>query len=91
MYTIIKANIERFKLLLRTETDQTKRAMEIRLLAEEEAKLPRSKKETSDIDSGTVKRSADHGRLVPPTTIRRLASLLAGAANVSEAAARLAA
>jgi hypothetical protein len=39
VHKIIKANIERFKLLLLTETDQTKRAMEIRLLAEEEAKL----------------------------------------------------
>jgi hypothetical protein len=36
---IIQANIDRFKLLLKTETDPTKRAMEIRLLAEEEAKL----------------------------------------------------
>lgn len=35
---IIKANIERFKLLLKTETDPKKRAMEIRLLAEEKAK-----------------------------------------------------
>jgi len=39
MQSIIKANIERFKLLLTTETDPTKRAMEIRLLAEEEGKL----------------------------------------------------
>jgi hypothetical protein len=38
MDRIIKANIERFKLLLESETDPTKRAMEIRLLAEEEAK-----------------------------------------------------
>ena len=38
MYRIIRANIARFKLLLETETDPTKRAMEIRLLAEEEAK-----------------------------------------------------
>jgi hypothetical protein len=36
---IIQANIDRFKLLLETETDPTKRAMEIRLLAEEEEKL----------------------------------------------------
>jgi len=35
---IVKANIERFKLLLKTETDPKKRAMEIRLLAEEQAK-----------------------------------------------------
>ena len=39
MRRIIKANIERFKELLKTETDPTKRAMEMRLLAEEEAKL----------------------------------------------------
>jgi hypothetical protein len=39
MLTIIQANIDRFKLLLKTETDPTKRAMESRLLAEEEAKL----------------------------------------------------
>jgi hypothetical protein len=38
MDRIIKANIERFKLLLETEADPTKRAMEIRLLAEEKAK-----------------------------------------------------
>lgn len=35
---IVKSNIERFKLLLKTETDSKKRAMEIRLLAEEQAK-----------------------------------------------------
>jgi hypothetical protein len=39
MQSIIKANVERFKLLLSTEADPTKRAMEIRLLAEEEEKL----------------------------------------------------
>jgi hypothetical protein len=39
MHKIIQANIERFRLLLKTETNPTKRAMEIRLLAEEEAKL----------------------------------------------------
>ena len=38
MDRIIQANIDRFKLLLKTETDQTKRAMAERLLAEEEAK-----------------------------------------------------
>lgn len=38
MRGIIQANIDRFKLLLKTEPDSTKRAMEIRLLAEEEAK-----------------------------------------------------
>jgi hypothetical protein len=39
MQSIVKANIERFKLLLTTEIDPTKRAMENRLLAEEEEKL----------------------------------------------------
>ncbi len=36
---IAEANIERFKLLLLTETDPTKRAMVIRLLADEEQRL----------------------------------------------------
>ena len=36
---IIQANIDRFKDLLKTETDATKRTMEKRLLAEEEEKL----------------------------------------------------
>jgi hypothetical protein len=39
MRRIIQANIDRFKALLETEPDPTKRAMEARLLAEEEAKL----------------------------------------------------
>ena len=39
MRRIIQANIDRFKLLLATETDPMKQAMEARLLAEEEAKL----------------------------------------------------
>ena len=39
MRRIIQANIDRFRDLLKTETDATKRAMEVRLLAEEEAKL----------------------------------------------------
>ena len=38
MRRIIQANIDRFKELLKMETDPTKRAMEMRLLAEEEAK-----------------------------------------------------
>jgi hypothetical protein len=49
MQRIIKANIERFKKLLESENDATKRAMEARLLAEEEAKLkklPKSEKKT---------------------------------------------
>ena len=44
MRRIIQANIDRFKLLLENETDPTKRALEIRLLAEEEAKLKQAPK-----------------------------------------------
>jgi hypothetical protein len=36
---IAQANVARFKLLLETETDPTKRAMLAKLLAEERAKL----------------------------------------------------
>jgi len=36
---IAQANVARFKLLLEAETDPTKRAMVLKLLAEEEAKL----------------------------------------------------
>jgi hypothetical protein len=39
MHRIGHANIDRFKLLLETEIDPTKRAMIIRLLAEEEEKM----------------------------------------------------
>ena len=39
MRRIIQANIDRLKNLLKAETDPTKRAMEMRLLAEEEAKM----------------------------------------------------
>lgn len=39
MRRIIQANIDRFKELLKMETDPTKKAIEARLLAEEEAKL----------------------------------------------------
>jgi hypothetical protein len=39
MHRIAQANIDKFKLLLEAETDPTKRAMIIRLLAEEEEKL----------------------------------------------------
>ena len=39
MHKIIQANIARFKELLKSESDPTKRLMETRLLAEEEAKL----------------------------------------------------
>jgi hypothetical protein len=43
MKRIIKANIERFKHLLETEADPTKRIMLARLIAEEEAKLEEAK------------------------------------------------
>jgi len=39
MRRIIQANIDRFRDLLKTETDATKRTMEKCLLAEEESKL----------------------------------------------------
>ena len=39
MQGIIQANINRFTELLRSETDETKRAMLTRLLREEEVKL----------------------------------------------------
>jgi hypothetical protein len=39
MRRIIQANIDHFTELLKTETDPTKRAMELQLLAEEEVKL----------------------------------------------------
>jgi hypothetical protein len=38
MRRIVQANIDRLNKLLETETDPTKRTMEIRLLAEEKAK-----------------------------------------------------
>ena len=38
MDTIAQANVDRFKALLKTETDPTKRLMIIRLLAEENMK-----------------------------------------------------
>lgn len=38
MRRIIQANIDRLKVLLGQETDPTKRAMELRLLGEEEEK-----------------------------------------------------
>jgi hypothetical protein len=51
MRRIIQANIDRFKELLQTETDPTKRAMETRLLAEEEAK----QKQLSPCDKNETK------------------------------------
>ncbi len=46
MRRIIQANIDRLKALLKTELDPTRRAMEIRLLAEEESKLVREPKDS---------------------------------------------
>jgi hypothetical protein len=45
---IIQANIDRFKKLLKAESDPTRRAMETRLLAEEEAKLTQLPSKTVD-------------------------------------------
>jgi len=39
MRSIVQANIDRFNLLLETETDQSNRRMIVRLLAEEMRKL----------------------------------------------------
>ena len=39
MHNIVQANIDRFNVLLETEKDPTKRAMIIRLLAEEREKV----------------------------------------------------
>jgi hypothetical protein len=39
MRSIVRANIDRFNLLLETETDQATREMIIRLIAEEKLKL----------------------------------------------------
>jgi len=49
MKRIIQANIDRFKLLLETETDPTKQAMLFRLLAEQEAKLKEATKTPSSL------------------------------------------
>ena len=38
MQRIVQANIDRYNLMLKTETDPTKRAMILRLLAEEKEK-----------------------------------------------------
>lgn len=43
MQRIVQANIDRFKQLLETTTDPTKRKTLLRLLAEEEEKLERIK------------------------------------------------
>lgn len=47
MYGIAQANIDRFTLLLQTETDPAKRAMMIRVLGEEKDRL---KAETASSD-----------------------------------------
>jgi len=48
MRWIIEANITRLKALLATELDPTRRAMETRLLAEEETKLKQLQSKTPD-------------------------------------------
>jgi hypothetical protein len=48
MHRIARTNIDRFHLLLETETDPTKRAMMMRLLAEEEEKLKVATKPKSE-------------------------------------------
>jgi hypothetical protein len=48
MNSIVQANIDRFRMLLESESDPAKRSMIVRLLAEEEVKLsrqPQGKKE----------------------------------------------
>jgi hypothetical protein len=45
MRRIIQANIDRLKELLKSETDTVKRAMESKLLAEEQAKLAQEPKD----------------------------------------------
>jgi hypothetical protein len=44
MDKIVQANIDRFEMLLETEVDPTKRAMILRLLAEEKEKMKALKK-----------------------------------------------
>jgi hypothetical protein len=50
MKRIIQANIDRFKLLLESETDPTKRAMLVRLLTEQEEKLQAAEKGSPGIN-----------------------------------------
>jgi hypothetical protein len=50
MKRIIQANIKRFKQLLETEGEPTKRVMLARLLAEEEAKLEEAKLEEAKLE-----------------------------------------
>ena len=50
MKRIIQANINRFKLLLESETDPTKRAMLFRLLGEQEEKLAAAQTTPGRID-----------------------------------------
>lgn len=52
---IAQANVDRFEALLQTETEPTKRAMLVRLIAEEKEKLkaPKTPKEEGDLGSLT--------------------------------------
>jgi hypothetical protein len=49
---VAQLNIDRFRKLLATETDETKRKLILRLLAEEEAKLASTRANKSQKDSG---------------------------------------
>jgi hypothetical protein len=49
---VAQLNIDRFRRLLVTETDETKRKLMLRLLAEEEAKLASARANKSKKDNG---------------------------------------
>lgn len=49
---VAQLNIDRFRKLLTTETDETKRKLMLRLLAEEEAKLASTRGHKSQKGSG---------------------------------------
>jgi hypothetical protein len=49
---VAQLNIDRFRELLATETDETKRKMILRLLAEEETKLASARANKSRKDNG---------------------------------------
>jgi hypothetical protein len=57
MKRIIKANIERFKQLLKTEADLTKRVMLAHLLGEEETRLEETKLEETKAAPAAAKRA----------------------------------
>ncbi len=51
---VIEANIDRFKAMLKTEIDPTKRAITARLLSEEEAKLTQMAQSEKRKPSGSL-------------------------------------